>query len=94
MQPTKISVTSQTFIRIDNALVATEADKEGMVNIPSFGNCKCSWFNPPCIPNLQQWQQTSQKETIDGNEKLTEDSFIMCAKGGKISFIDTGKTLL
>ncbi len=33
----KLTVTSQTFRRIADALVGTEGDNKGMVNIPSFG---------------------------------------------------------
>ncbi|WP_254919370.1 PAAR-like protein [Prevotella jejuni] len=36
------------------------------------------------------WQQTTQKDSINGMKKLTEQSFCMCAKGGRISFVDTG----
>lgn len=32
-----LTVTSQTFRRISDALVGTEGDNKGMVNIPSFG---------------------------------------------------------
>ena len=46
-----LTVTSQTFRRIADALVGTEADKDGMVNIPSFSICKCSSPNPPCLPS-------------------------------------------
>ena len=45
-----LTVTSQTFRRIADALVGTEGDNKGMVNIPSFGVCKCSSSNPPCTP--------------------------------------------
>ena len=37
-----LTVTSQTFRRIADTLVGTEGDNKGMVNIPSFGVCKCS----------------------------------------------------
>jgi hypothetical protein len=86
-----IKVTSHSFVRIAGALVATEADKEGMVNIPTFGACKCCTPNPPCIPQPQGWQQTTQKSGINGMRKLTEQSFSLCAKGGRISFTDTGE---
>ena len=86
----KLTVTSQTFRRIADALVGTEGDDEGMVNIPSFSICKCSSPPLPCIPQPQGWQQTTQKDCINGMKKLTELSFCMCAKGGRISFIDTG----
>ena len=89
-EKTKLTVTSQTFRRIADALVGTEGDDEGMVNIPSFSICKCSSPPPPCIPQPQGWQQTTQKDCINGMKKLTEQSFCMCARGGRISFVDTG----
>ena len=90
VKESNLMVTSQTFRRIADALVVTEADNDGMVNIPSFSICKCSSPNPPCIPQPQGWQQTTQKDSINGMKKLTEQSFCMCAKGGRISFADTG----
>ena len=48
-----LTVTSQTFRRIADALVGTEGDNKGMVNIPSFGVYKCSSPNPPCFPHPQ-----------------------------------------
>lgn len=85
-----ISVSSQNMVAITGELVGTEEDKVGMVNIPSFGTCRCSSHHPPCIPQPQSWQQTTKLDNINGMKKLTEQSFCMCAKGGKISFIDTG----
>ena len=41
-----LTVTSQTFRRIADALVGTEGDNNGDGNIPSFGVCKCSSPNP------------------------------------------------
>ena len=85
-----INISSQNIVAIAGEFVATEEDKIGVGNIPSFGVCKCSSPNPPCIPQPQGWQQTTQKDSINGMKKLTEQSFCMCAKGGRISFIDTG----
>lgn len=90
VKESNLMVTSQTFRRIADTLVGTEGDNKGMVNIPSFGVCKCSSPNPPCLPQPQGWQQTTKKDSINGMKKLTEQSFCMCAKGGRISFIDTG----
>ena len=42
LKESNLMVTSQTFRRIANTLVGTEGDNNGMVNIPSFGVCKCS----------------------------------------------------
>ena len=85
----KLTVLSQSFRSISGALVATEEDEIGLINIPSFGVCKCSSPNPPCIPQPQGWQQITKKDNINGMKKLTEQSFCMYAKGGRISFIDT-----
>ena len=86
----KLTVLSQSFRSISGAFVATEEDKIGLINIPSFGICKCSSPNHPCLCQLQGRQQTTQKDSINGMKKLTEQSFCMCAKGGRISFVDTG----
>ena len=48
-----LTVVSQTFRRISDALVGTEGDNKGMVNIPSFGVYKCSSPNPPYLPQPQ-----------------------------------------
>ena len=50
-----LTVLSQSFRSISGALVATEEDKSGLDNISSFGVCKCSSPNPPCIPQPQGW---------------------------------------
>ena len=90
VKESNLMVTSQTFRRIANTLVVTEGDNKGIVNIPSFGVYKCSSPNPPCIPQPQGWQQTTKKDCINVIKNLTEQSFCMCAKGGRISFVDTG----
>lgn len=89
-KPSPIKVTSQSFKTINNALIATEGDKEGMTNVPSFGNCKRNIFFPPCTPKPIKWEQVAQMQSLEGQKKLTEDSFCMCSQGGKIEFIDTG----
>ena len=65
----KLTVTSQTFRRIADALVGTEGDNKGMVNIPSFGVCKCSSPNPPCIPQPQGWQQNNTERQYQWDEE-------------------------
>ena len=60
----RIGVTSHTFVKVGGALVATETDKEPMVNIPTFGTCKCGWPNSLCIPQPQRWQQTAQSSGV------------------------------
>ena len=65
VKESNLMVTSQTFCRIANTLVVTEGDNKGIVNIPSFGVCKCSSPNPPCLPQPQDWQQTTLKDNIN-----------------------------
>lgn len=89
-KPSSIKVTSQSFKTIDNSLIATEADKAGMTNIPSFGNCRRSIFRPSCTPASTNWENTAQTQSLDGMKKLADDSFCMCSHGGKIEFTDTG----
>ena len=60
-----LTVLSQSFWSISEALVATEEDKIGLNNIPSFRICKCSSPNPPCLPQPQDWQQTTLKDNIN-----------------------------
>lgn len=88
--PAKLLITSQTYYKISGKLVATEKDKITMVNIPSFGVCKCISPNPPCIPSPTKWNKVSQLTSANGSKVLLESSFCQCAKGGKISFVDTG----
>ena len=85
-----INISSQNIVAIAGEFVATEEDKIGVGNISSFGVCKCSSPNSPCLPQPQGWQQTTKKDSINRMKKLTEQSFCMCAKGGRISFVDTG----
>ena len=61
----KLTVLSQSFRSILGAFVATEEDKIGLNNIPSFGVCKCSSPNPLCTPQPQDWQQTTLKDNIN-----------------------------
>jgi len=87
----KIKVTSQSFKKINDSLIVTEGDKEGMTNIPSFGNCKRVWYRPICKPNPLQWEGVAEKQALDGQKKLTKDSTCQCSFGGTISFVDTGE---
>lgn len=88
-KPSKITVTSQAFVKLKNKLIATEEDKQANYNIEPFANCKRSSHQPACIPMLIKWKQTTQKDLINGMKKLTIDSNCKCSQGGEISFIDT-----
>lgn len=85
-----IKVTSQSFKKINDSLIATEGDKEGITNIPSFGGCRRAWYRPSCKPNPIKWEGVAEKQALDGQKKLTKNSTCQCSFGGTISFIDTG----
>ena len=86
----RIGVTSHTFVKVGGALVATETDKEPMVNIPTFGTCKCGWPNSPCIPQPQRWQQTAQSSGVNGAMKLTTPLFASVRRVGASRFMIPG----
>ncbi len=81
--PGMLSVTSQTFSKANDLLIATEQDKQAMVNIPSFGVCAIT--KATCVPAAIAWQKTTQKDEINNFKILTEDSSCPCSVGGKIS---------
>ena len=87
----KLKVDSQQFVKIEGEAVATEKDKVANKNIPSFGNCSRSWYHPVCRPQPQPWQKTAKYDSINGDKKLTINSFCQCTFGGKIQFKDSGK---
>ena len=61
-----LTVTSQTFRRIADALVGTEGDNNGMVNIPSFGVCKCSSPNLLVFPSHKAGSKQNRKTVSMG----------------------------
>jgi hypothetical protein len=81
--PTQLKVTSQQFVMAENKLVATELDKQAIVNIPPMGACTIT--KGPCMPAVIAWQQTATKDEINDAKILTVDSTCQCSVGGKIS---------
>ncbi|MBC9934830.1 PAAR-like protein [Chitinophaga qingshengii] len=81
-----LKVTSQTKVRIQGKLKATEKDLQFMP--PFFGNCN----NDPkksCTPQLQAWQQTTATTTFGGSSQfLLESSSCKCSQGGTITIDD------
>lgn len=84
----ELQVTSQDFSYCNDKLIATEADKEGQTNIPSFGFCKIT--RNKCFPKPTQWEKTAKIDTINGYKVLTEASTCPCAIGGTITVKDNG----
>jgi hypothetical protein len=87
--PTPIKVTSQTFMKIDGKLQATEEDKQPNVNIKPFGSCSLKNGNA-CVPAPTVWKDTSVFE-IDGKKELLDSSSCQCAIGGKITIVKSSQ---
>ena len=86
--PSQLKVTSQTFSKAEDKLVATEQDKQPETNIPSFGVCTIT--KSKCTPAIIKWDKTTEKDTINNYKILTEESTCNCSVGGKISVQDKG----
>ena len=89
----KLTVTSQDFVTIEDKPIATEGDKQANVNIMPFGQCKLKPTTGgylPCVPVPTKWEQTAEKDTINDLKILTEKSTCQCAVGGKISVTHKG----
>lgn len=82
-KPSQLKVTSQTFSKAEDKLVATEQDKQPETNIPSFGVCAIT--KSKCTPAIIKWDNTTEKDTINNYKILTEESTCNCSVGGKIS---------
>ncbi|MEN9919418.1 MAG: hypothetical protein RL662_1854 [Bacteroidota bacterium] len=91
--PTPLTVTSQTFCFAEGKLIATEQDKQAMINIKPFGICK---LKPsitgylPCTPAPIAWQNPTPKDEINGYKILTDQSECSCATGGTIKVQSKG----
>ena len=77
VKESNLMVTSQTFRRIADAPVGTEGDNRGMVNIPSFGVCKCSSPNSPCLPHPQTRLAANNKERLYQWNEKTDGTVIL-----------------
>ncbi|HEX8575367.1 MAG TPA: DUF4280 domain-containing protein [Flavobacterium sp.] len=87
-KPSQLKVTSQTFSKAEDKLVATEQDKQPETNIPNFGVCAVTKSN--CTPAIIKWDKTTEKDTINNYKILTEESTCQCSVGGKVTVQDKG----
>ena len=87
-KPSQLKVTSQTFSKAEDKLVATEQDKQPETNIPNFGVCAVT--KSKCTPAIIKWDKTTEKDTINNYKILTEESTCQCSVGGKVSVQDKG----
>lgn len=81
---TSLTVTSQSFMKIEEKLQATEEDKQPNTNIKPFG--MCSVLRSSCTPLPIKWDDTSDFE-IEGKKELLDSSTCQCSVGGEISVV-------
>ncbi|MDR2234822.1 MAG: DUF4280 domain-containing protein [Chryseobacterium sp.] len=86
-----ITVTSQSFMRIEDKLQATEEDKQPNTNIRPFG--ACSILRSSCTPSPVKWDNTSDFE-IEGKKELLDSSTCQCSVGGKISVVKSAQNFV
>ena len=89
-KPSQLKVSSQTFSKVEDKLIATEQDKQPETNIPNFGVCAIT--KSKCTPAITKWDKTTEKDTINNYKILTEESTCNCSVGGKISIQEKGHT--
>tara|TARA_R110000823_G_scaffold314103_1_gene442510 strand:- start:1687 stop:2076 length:390 start_codon:yes stop_codon:yes gene_type:complete len=81
----KLKVTSQQKLFVQGKLKVTSEDKQ----VPTtFGSCNRSSPPPACVPDLQQWQNTSKKSKMGNKTFVMEDSTIQCSQGGLVTIQD------
>lgn len=89
--PTPLTVTSQSFMKIEGKLQATEEDKQPNTNIKPFG--VCSVLRSSCSPSPVKWDNTSDFE-IEGKKELLDSSICQCSIGGKISVVKSAQSFV
>lgn len=89
--PTPLTVTSQSFMKIEGKLQATEEDKQPNTNIKPFG--VCSILRSSCSPSPVKWDNTSDFE-IEGKKELLDNSTCQCSVGGKISVVKSAQSFV
>lgn len=89
--PTPLTVTSQSFMKIEGKLQATEEDKQPNTNIKPFG--VCSILRSSCSPSPIKWENTSDFE-IGGKKELLDSSTCQCSVGGKISVVKSAQSFV
>ncbi|WP_160140258.1 DUF4280 domain-containing protein [Chryseobacterium sp. c4a] len=89
--PTPLTVTSQSFMKIEGKLQATEEDKQPNTNIKPFG--VCSVLRSSCSPSPVKWDNTSDFE-IEGKKELLDSSTCQCSVGGKISVVKSAQSFV
>lgn len=80
--------TFNTTTKIEDLLVATEADKIPLANIPTF--VLCSVTSAACTPIPTMWQEPFEL-TVKDQKTLLFRCTMQCGAGGKMEFLTSGQ---
>lgn len=91
--PGRLTVSFNLQATIYGANLATESDKQPLLNITPMGVCAMSRM--PCLPQPTQWLGLQNDVLVNGQRLLLEDSRLPCMLGGqiRISLIATPPSL-
>ncbi|MBO0935659.1 DUF4280 domain-containing protein [Fibrella sp. HMF5335] len=81
--PQQLKVTHHNNTQIYGSPLASEADKEPFVNIPSLGFCQVSCS--ACVPAPIYWDKTARGVKVNGYKLLVDEAKLQCSLGGKVS---------
>lgn len=80
--PGRLTVSFNLQATIYGANLATESDKQPLLNITPMGVCAMSRM--PCLPQPTQWLGLQNDVLVNGQRLLLEDSRLPCVLGGQI----------
>ncbi|RZJ57653.1 MAG: DUF4280 domain-containing protein [Hymenobacter sp.] len=66
-------------------------DRDPVVNRLNFGVCAVTQKACPATCQPTQWQNVQTSVDVAGRPALLDSSFIMCAVGGRLTFLTSGQ---
>ncbi|WP_375446732.1 PAAR-like protein [uncultured Fibrella sp.] len=81
--PQQLRVTHHNNTQIYGSPLASEADKDPFINIPSMGYCQVSCS--VCVPAPIYWDKTAQGVRVNGYKLLVDEAKLQCSLGGQVS---------
>ena len=87
--PSVLTAFSARSIKIQHHRAAVHTDAIPLANVMSFGACMITKL--PCVPVTMQWSGYQQHVLYGGNHALTDQSYLRCTIGGKITVQHSGQ---
>ena len=87
--PSSLTAFSARSVKIQHHTAAVYTDAIPLANVMSFGGCMITKM--PCIPVTFSWSGYQQHVLFGGNHALTDQSYLRCTIGGKITVQHSGQ---